>query len=117
MKRYEKHSTTHSEERVVERLGINKKSAIRYIELAVERGITADDCSGKDEAEYLRSKEGRGGYAILYNGNIFVVSTDEYQSVLTAYRAPSWFGKKRRYYQKTRIRCSPRRALANGLLG
>ena len=94
-------ATKHSVEKVKERLGINKKYAEKRIADALKRGKTANDFSAW-EREFLE-QEGKGGCrAIAYNGYCYIVSPRE--TCVTLYPLPSWFGHKKHFDGKEKIR-------------
>lgn len=94
-------ATVHSLERAKERAGINEKKAYKMIDRALERGKRAEDFSSW-ERDYLR-EEGKGNAtAIAYNNYCFIVSEDGF--CLTVYPLPTWFGKKKHFKGKERIR-------------
>lgn len=71
--------STHGEERIRKRIGINKKSAERQARLALERGLYEDQLSG-----YLRqwvqdhsdSVQYSPKTCVLYNNALFIYGTD-----------------------------------------
>ncbi len=96
-------TSLHSLSRAKERLGLNRKYAVRFIETAIKRGRTADDFSTADERRWLERHSQYGCRAIAYNGSCLIVSDDE--TCVTIYELPRWFGQPKRYDQhKRRIR-------------
>lgn len=94
-------TTLHSLERAKERMGMNEKSAIKEIERALERGKTAEEFTSW-ERNYL-SKEAKGDCrAMAYNGYCYIFKSDD--TCLTMYRLPVWFGKKKHFDGKKRIK-------------
>ena len=93
--------TEHCIERASERTGYMGKTALRFIENGIARGKSAKDFK-QDESEYLLRREQNNCTARVYNGFCFIIS--EYGECITLYRLPHWFGKKRHYDSKTRIR-------------
>lgn len=95
-------TTQHSFDRSKERQKIkNRRTAERNISLAIQRGKRADDYSSW-ERDYLR-KEARGKCAALvYNNSCYIISEDGV--CVTLFRLPRWFGKKKHFDGKERIR-------------
>ena len=93
--------TLHSLKRAKERIGINEKTARKQIHLAFERGKTAEQFSSWEKS-YLQAEAHNDCYAIAYNGYCYIFSCD--CLCVTLYPLPSWFGKKKRFDGKTRIR-------------
>ena len=93
--------TDHSIERANERTRFNGKTAVRFIENGIARGRTAEEFS-RDESRYL-VKLARGNcIAKAYNGYCLIISDSGI--CVTVYKLPEWFGKKRYYDGKKRIR-------------
>lgn len=93
--------TIHGIERANERTRYNGKAAIRFIENGIARGKTADEF-GQKESKYLASLARENCVAKAYNGFCLIVS--ESGTCVTIYRLPEWFGKKRYYDGKKRVR-------------
>ena len=93
--------TSHSIERANERTRFNGKAAIRFIEKGIVRGKTADQFTQK-ESRYLAGLGRDNCVAKAYNGFCLIVS--ERGDCVTIYKLPDWFGKKRYYDGKKRIR-------------
>ena len=93
--------TYHSIERAKERLGYNEKIAIKQINRALERGKTADQFTSW-EKRYLESESGDTTYAIAYNNFCYIVGNDG--TCVTMYPLPAWFGKKKHFDGKEKIR-------------
>lgn len=104
--------TTHSIERVKERIGLNQKRAERLIMLAMQRGKTADDYTSM-ERNYLKNKEKGECIAIVFAGYCFLVSYDGACKTIVA--LPDWFGKKKHFDGKERIRDYKKYCKSNGL--
>lgn len=98
MKNY---TTQHSIERMKERLGVNARKAEKRISDAICRGTGAESFSAKERA-YLTGKECRGCTAKVYDGYCYIVGENDV--CVTLYRLPSWFGKKKHYDGKEKIR-------------
>lgn len=95
------YATYHSIERAKERAGINKKNAENHIKRAITRGKTADQFTSW-EREYLQGECTDTTIAIAYNNFCFIVS--ETGKCVTMYPLPIWFGKKKHFDGKERIR-------------
>ena len=93
--------TYHSIKRANERTRYSGRSAVRFIENGISRGKTADDFT-QDESRYLSSIAYDNCTAKANNGFCLIIS--EAGDCVTLYRLPEWFGKKRFYSAKTRIR-------------
>ena len=93
--------TLHSLERAKERMGLNKKAALKQIKHALERGKTYEQFSSW-EKNFL-SKEAYGDcIAIAYNGFCYIFNNEN--DCITMYQLPVWFGKKKHFDGKNRIR-------------
>lgn len=92
----------HSIDRIRERCNLKQdRLAMRNIQLAFERGKRADDLTSW-EREYL-ANEGHGNCsAIAYNNYCYIVS--ENNVCVTVYALPKWFGQKKHFDGKERIR-------------
>ncbi len=93
--------TAHSVERAKERANLNEKKALKNISKALERGKTADQFSSW-ERSYLEGECKCGTTAIAYNGFCYIVG--EYGQCITLYPLPSWFGNKKHFDGKEKIR-------------
>ncbi len=102
--------TSHSIQRANERTKFSGKSAIRFIENGIARGKTADDFSSK-ESIYLAKCAKGGCTAKAYNGFCLIIGDNG--DCVTIYRLPEWFGKKRYYDGKKRVRNIKRYTIAH----
>ena len=93
--------TNHSIQRANERTQFSGKSAVRFIENGIARGKTAEDFSSK-ESTYLANCAKGGCTAKAYNGFCLIIGDNG--DCVTIYRLPEWFGKKRYYDGKKRVR-------------
>ena len=93
--------TNHAIYRAKERVQINEKKAERMFSLALERGKTADDFTSW-ERNYLKSEEHSEHIAIAYAGFCYIFTYQ--RECITVYPLPTWFGKKKHYNGKERIR-------------
>ena len=94
-------TTKHSIQRAHERLGLNEKRAQRVIELAFTRGKRMEDFRGSDY-RYLQTLCEEGVEPVVYNDTIYIFSRDGV--CVTLYQSPRWFGSRRNYDGKERIR-------------
>lgn len=94
-------ATVHSIERAKERAGLSEKRASKMIKLAIERGKRAEDFTSW-ERDYLKGECKGDKTAIAYNNFCYIV--DEEGFCVTLYPLPAWFGKKKHFNGKERIR-------------
>lgn len=97
-------ASVHSLERLKERSGKkNSREAARYLNNAVSRGKRAEDFASTAEKRYLEKKNSRSENheAIVYDGNCFIFSES---TCITMFPLPAWFGKKKFYDGKEKIR-------------
>lgn len=93
--------TKHSLEKIKERLGVNLKRAEKRITDALTRGKSAEDFSSWERS--FLEKEGKDGCrAVAYNGFCYIVSPDN--ACVTLYPLPIWFGQKKHFDGKEKIR-------------
>lgn len=95
-------ATLHGIERVKERCNLkSKRTAEKNINRALQKGKRAEEYTSWERA-YL-SKEAHGNCtALAYNGFCYILN--ESGACLTAYALPVWFGKKKHFDGKERIR-------------
>lgn len=93
----------HSIVRAKERLGYNAKNALKQINRALDRGKSAEDFTSW-ERDYLRNEcaDRADAKAIAYNNFCYIVGDDG--KCVTMYELPAWFGKKKHFDGKERIR-------------
>ena len=91
----------HSIVRAKERLGYNSKNALKQITRALERGKTAEDFTSW-ERNYLMGEDRDNAKAIAYDNFCYIVGDDG--KCVTMYELPAWFGKKKHFDGKERIR-------------
>lgn len=94
-------TTKHSIERMKDRLGINERKAEKRITDAITRGSKANAFSSW-ERSFLENEAHDGYTAIAYNGYCYIVSSDNV--CITLYPLPAWFGKKKHFDGKEKIR-------------
>lgn len=95
-------ATYHSINRAKERKNLkNQRVAERNIVRAVERGKRAEDFTSW-ERDFLEGECKNDCVAVAYNGFCYIVNSQDV--CLTLYPLPSWFGKKKRFDGKERIR-------------
>lgn len=98
--------TSHSISRAKERLHKNKKNACTYIKKAVERGRTADSFTSLERVYLEHLQESHSGRkTVIYDRNCFIFSPDG-STCITVFPLPSWFGRKKQFDGKKRIRHS-----------
>lgn len=91
----------HSIERAKERIGYNKRNAEKQIERAIACGKTADHFTSW-ERDYLQGECGESTTAIAYNNFCYIVS--DTGVCVTLFPLPVWFGKKKHFNGKEKIR-------------
>ena len=96
-----KTTTAHGLERAKERMDCSEKKAIRTIEQAISRGKHAEDFSSK-ERDFLKRLETNNCIAVAYNKFCYIIN--ELGACVTMYALPTWFGKKRHFVGKERIK-------------
>lgn len=94
--------TEHSIERAMERIGLERDAAERFLLNGMVRGKSGEFYSGKEKRFLETHAKGECLSSIAYNGYCLVMSDD--QVCLTVYALPEWFGKKEYYDHKERIR-------------
>ena len=101
--------TIHSIQRANERTRYSGRAAERFIQNGITRGKAAEDFS-QNESAYLTGLARDNCVAKAYNGYCLIIS--ERGDCVTLYELPEWFGRKRLYDSKTRIR-NPKRYAAS----
>ena len=92
----------HSMERARERCNLkNDEVAARSIDLAYERGRSAGDLASW-ERNFLLSKSQGNCSAVAYNNYCYIMS--DTGVCVTVYELPRWFGRKKHFDGKARIR-------------
>ena len=94
-------ATYHSLERVKERTCLDEDKAFKQIKKALIRGKSSKDFTSL-ERKYLENKSHDNVKAIAYNDFCYIV-TDE-GICITMHKLPFWFGKKRTYNGKDKIK-------------
>ena len=95
------YTTCHSIDRAKERAGLNERKATKMIEQALKRGKSANEFNSMEKS-YLE-KQGQGNCtAIAYNNFCYIVNENGF--CVTLYPLPVWFGKKKRFDGKEKIR-------------
>lgn len=94
-------TTIHSIKRTKERAGANEKKAERMVALAIERGKTSDAFTSW-ERSYLKNQETDECVAVAFGGYCYLISYCG--DCITMYPLPAWFGKKKHFDGKERIR-------------
>ena len=88
----------HSLNRAKERTGMNRKKALKMMELAKQRGITSEDCKWSLDRNFLECRTNDTAVAIAYNGFCFIMDRDT-MNCITMYQLPKHFGKKKTFYK------------------
>ena len=94
-------ATFHSLERAKQRAGLNERRAYKMIDLALTRGKTAASFSSW-ERDYLENTAQADRVAVAFNNYCYIFS--DAGRCLTMYPLPKWFGKKKHFAGKERIR-------------
>lgn len=94
--------TAHSINRAKNRHNIkNVRSTGKNIALALQRGKRAEELTSW-ERSYLSKEAHNGCTAVAYNNFCYIINSDG--ACVTLYPLPSWFGKKKHFDGKERIR-------------
>lgn len=93
--------TKHSVYRMKERLGINERKAKKRLFDAVERGTSAEAFSSWEHS-FLVGQSRNNCVAVAYNGYCYIIGEDKV--CVTLYPLPVWFGKKKHFDGKEKIR-------------
>lgn len=93
--------TYHSIERVKERICLDEEKAFNQIKKAITRGKTSKDFTSL-ERKYLEGKFHDNVKALVYNHFCYIVT--EEGVCITIHKLPPWFGKRRSYNGKDRIK-------------
>lgn len=96
-------TSKHSLVRAKERLGLNPSMAEHFIRNAISRGKRIDDYRPGKEREWLEQRNTEGFIILVYNNYCFIVK-EESQLCITLYSLPQWFGKRKFYSEKGKIR-------------
>ena len=94
-------STIHSLDRAKERAGLNEKRAYKMIDQALRRGKSAEDFTSWEKS-YLEGESKSNTTAIAYNNFCYIINENGF--CVTLYPLPAWFGKKKHFNGKKRIR-------------
>ena len=94
--------TVHGVSRAKERCNVkNVRSAEKNVTLAIQRGKRADDCTSW-ERTYLENEAHDDCVAVAYNNFCYIINPAGV--CVTIYQLPAWFGKKKHFNGKERIR-------------
>ena len=94
--------TWHATERMKERCNTkNYRTATKSVQLALSRGKRADDFSSW-ERNFLLGETSDRCTPIAYNGFCYIMNEED--ACVTIFALPSWFGKKKHFDGKERIR-------------
>lgn len=94
-------ATVHSLDRAKERTGLNEKNAVKQIDLALRRGKSAESFTSW-ERSFLTREANDNCTALAYDGFCYIVNENGF--CVTMYPLPAWFGKKKHFSGKERIR-------------
>ena len=95
-------TTLHSIDRAMERCSLkNQRSAEKNINRALHNGKRAEDYTSW-ERSFLSKEAYDNCVALAYNGFCYIIN--EYGACVTVYSLPAWFGKKKHFDGKERIR-------------
>ena len=95
-------TTYHAIQRVKQRTSLERGSEERFIKNAVARGRGAESFESI-EREYLKSYDSADGCrAVAYNSYCFIIGSNG--RCITMFALPNWFGKKRNYHKKSKLR-------------
>ncbi len=94
--------TVHGTRRAKERQNLkNQRSVEKNVQLAIQRGKRAEDCTSWEHA-FLSVEAKNNCTAVAYNNFCYIISPD--CVCITMYPLPAWFGKKKAFNGKERIR-------------
>ena len=94
MKEIYVYASTHSEERMKERIGIkNAKEMRRMMQLAFERGKRSNDIRRTEFRSYISGKCALGCEAVVYNDHCFIFNPENGVCV-TVYDLPQRFTRQ-----------------------
>ena len=85
-------------DRAKERAGLNRRRALKMMDLARKRGVRSDECRWKVDRDYLEGKSNEEVEAVAYNGMCFILDRDTLHCI-TMFPLPKDFGKKKTYYR------------------
>ena len=95
------YASVHSLERAKERTGLSENAVERQISRALRKGKGADSFASW-ERKYLKNESYGDCNAIAYDGYCYIVSSTGF--CITMYPLPNWFGKKKHFDGKEKIR-------------
>lgn len=94
-------ATQHSIDRAMERIRLNEREAVRKIDIAMQRGKTAENYTSSRECKYLENQSANA-IAVAFDNFCYLFS---YQGqCITVYALPDWWEKKKMYNGKEKIR-------------
>lgn len=96
--------TNHAAERGKERLRQCRKKALKGAEKAWINGKREADFNGKFEKTYMQNKTCES-IPVVWNDMLYVFSDDEdTRRCITIHQLPRWFGKKKNFIGKEKIK-------------
>lgn len=81
--------------------GLNRKRAIKLMDLARERGITSDQCRWSADRQFLERRTTEKKVALAFNGYCFIMERAS-MNCITIQKLPKYFGRKKTYYRERR---------------
>ena len=90
----------HSINRAKERAGLNKKKALKMMDLARTRGITSEDCTWSLDRTFLESRTSDEALAVAFNGYCFILDRTT-MNCITMFKLPKRFGQKKTFYSES----------------
>ena len=96
------YASVHCLERAKERLGFNEKNAAKEIQRATERGKPAEAFTSW-ERDFLKNHSREKKRAVAYNGFCYVID-EETGFCITVFRLPPWFGRKKSFDGKKKVK-------------
>ena len=107
-------TTIHGVQRAKERCNLKSiRAAEKQIALALTRGKVAEDFTSWEQ-DYLRNEAYDGCVAVAYNNFCYIINTDG--RCVTLHALPNWFGRKKHFDGKDRIRNPKRYAKLNATM-
>lgn len=89
--------SVHSINRAKERTRMNRKKALKMMEMAKKRGITSEECTWSLDKKFLECRSDADTVAVAYNGYCFIMERGT-MNCITMYKLPKHFGKKKTFY-------------------
>lgn len=87
--------------RAKELAGLNRKRAVKMMDLARARGITSDQCKWSSDRRYLENRSTEKKVAVAFNGYCFIMERAS-MNCITIQRLPKDFGRKKTCYSNAK---------------